>query len=57
MKYVWLIWLLSMNPLGSAEMNIYYIGAPHHGKPCKFEIEDNRCDPKVLHKERIIYKR
>jgi hypothetical protein len=53
MKWVWLIWMLAMNPLGSAEMNIFYIGVPLYNKPCSYNVEDIKCDPVVLTKERV----
>jgi hypothetical protein len=55
MRYIWLTWLLAMNPLGSAEIPSYHLmGEPNEVVACRYDVENNDCSPVVLSKERII---
>jgi len=56
-KYVWMFWLLAMNPLGSAEIPAWHhIGETNEMVACRYDVENNDCSP-VLVKERIIKRR
>jgi hypothetical protein len=52
-KYIWLTWVLAMNPLGSSEIPTYHhIGEPNEMVACRYDVENNDCSPVVLSKER-----
>ena len=55
MKFIWLTWLFACYPLGSAEFDYsVIIGMPKANVPCRFEVENNDCDPRdILSRERI----
>jgi hypothetical protein len=59
MRWLALLLLFFCSPKGVSTGEIpewYKIGAPTSNCKVRYEVEDNRCDPVVLRKERIIKK-